>query len=237
MSKTVESVFNEYTRLRLHGLEMMEAVRTLHPHLQDLDSKLREDLAALMRAWENNRTESIPFVDREQLAAVAMERDNADGIACPKCGKSNELDKIICYACGSLLTLDAIEATKRFEDSNNTYQDELFKQNNVLIISAEHNGKQLKLYPQLGTHQLSMGRKITDVDLEPFDANDYGVSRLHATINYNESTQNLSIFDMGSTNGTFINGQRLHANEQRVIRHGDLLQLGQLKLRIIYHTP
>jgi pSer/pThr/pTyr-binding forkhead associated (FHA) protein len=44
--------------------------------------------------------------------------------------------------------------------------------------------------------------------------------------------------DMGSANGVYVNGQKLVAKEERVLRDGDQLRLGQLVLDAAYrHEP
>jgi pSer/pThr/pTyr-binding forkhead associated (FHA) protein len=69
---------------------------------------------------------------------------------------------------------------------------------------------------------------VPDIDLTPYGADDKGVSRLHASLHRQEETLVLS--DLGSVNHTFINGQRLHAHEVRVLRDGDEIRLGRLVL-------
>jgi pSer/pThr/pTyr-binding forkhead associated (FHA) protein len=43
----------------------------------------------------------------------------------------------------------------------------------------------------------------------------------------------LKIFDKGSTNGTFINGQRLKAHEPKVLEVGNIISIGKLKFEVI----
>ncbi|MEO0564900.1 MAG: FHA domain-containing protein, partial [Chloroflexota bacterium] len=59
-----------------------------------------------------------------------------------------------------------------------------------------------------------------------------GVSRVHAVIEREEDT--LTIMDMGSSNGTYLNGQRLAQNQPRVIRDGDEIRFGKLTTRIYF---
>jgi pSer/pThr/pTyr-binding forkhead associated (FHA) protein len=40
---------------------------------------------------------------------------------------------------------------------------------------------------------------------------------------------------MNSANGTFVNGQRLHPQEVRVLRHGDELRLGRMVFQTLFH--
>ena len=84
--------------------------------------------------------------------------------------------------------------------------------------------------------ELVMGRLDPDtntapeIDLEPFGAADKGVSRKHAVIVRREGS--LNIMDLGSYNGTYLNGQRLVAQQPRILRDGDDLRLGHLVLHI-----
>jgi FHA domain-containing protein len=73
---------------------------------------------------------------------------------------------------------------------------------------------------------------VPTVDLSDAQGAEYGVSRYHASINLDGDV--LSITDQGSTNGTFINGQRLTSGDARIIRNGDIIQLGTMRLRVGY---
>ncbi len=69
-----------------------------------------------------------------------------------------------------------------------------------------------------------------DVDLSAFGAGDKGVSRKHIKI----KRKNILVYvaDLGSTNGTLLNGRRLIPNAERLLRNGDELQLGRLKIKV-----
>ena len=69
-----------------------------------------------------------------------------------------------------------------------------------------------------------------DIDLNPFDAKELGVSRLHASLKRLENT--VSLADLNSRNGTYINGQKLHPNEVRVLRDADVVRFGRLTLTV-----
>jgi len=55
-----------------------------------------------------------------------------------------------------------------------------------------------------------------------------GISRKHATIVV--SGNNYFLSDLGSGNGTFLNGTRLTPNEQNLLRHGDLISIENYNL-------
>lgn len=70
-----------------------------------------------------------------------------------------------------------------------------------------------------------------DLDLSAFGALEEGVSRRHAVIDFLEDTARVT--DLGSSNGTYINGKQLSANRPHIVNHGDEIRLGKLVL-IIY---
>ena len=84
--------------------------------------------------------------------------------------------------------------------------------------------------------ELIIGRKdpqtgqLPAVDLFNYGALEKGVSRRHAAIVRLEGS--LQIKDIGSPNGTFLNGQKLVPHQARVLRDGDDVRLGHLTLRI-----
>ncbi len=76
---------------------------------------------------------------------------------------------------------------------------------------------------------------IPEIDLAPFHGRDKGVSRRHAEFILREGQ--LHLRDLGSTNGTRLNGQPLQPNRLYCLREGDLLQLGNIYLRVKLSQP
>lgn len=91
--------------------------------------------------------------------------------------------------------------------------------NNPLLIQVEN--------------QVVLGRYTPDsrdnppLDLEAFDAYEKGVSRLHAAIRSTGQGEYV-ILDLGSTNGTRVNGEPLTPHEPYRLHNGDLIRLGAL---------
>jgi len=80
--------------------------------------------------------------------------------------------------------------------------------------------------------RISEGQPIMpDIDLSPYQAYAAGVSRLHAVIK--RDGNRIVFIDLGSANGTYINGKRLTPNVEQVLNHGDIIALGKLKLQIL----
>lgn len=71
-----------------------------------------------------------------------------------------------------------------------------------------------------------------DLDLMPYGAFKHGVSRRHASLELVGKC--LTIKDLGSSNGTFLNGARLDPHEVHQLRDGDTLRMGQMKLNIAF---
>jgi pSer/pThr/pTyr-binding forkhead associated (FHA) protein len=86
---------------------------------------------------------------------------------------------------------------------------------------------------------LLIGRKdnargiFPDVDLGLDGGYDAGVSRRHAILAHKQDV--FTIEDLGSSNGTFINGRRLDPQSPAPIEHGDELKCGTLLIRVEFH--
>jgi len=86
--------------------------------------------------------------------------------------------------------------------------------------------------------ELVLGRYDPETDITPEiplddeGAAEKGVSRRHAVIFPQDNA--LNVVDLGTPNGSYLNGLRLVANQPRVLRDGDELRLGHLVLRISF---
>lgn len=76
------------------------------------------------------------------------------------------------------------------------------------------------------------GSSYPTVDLTPFNAGALGVSRMHARIHCQNDVY--LIEDLNSTNGTWVNQQRLPADKKQGLANGDVIQLGQLVMRVYF---
>lgn len=72
--------------------------------------------------------------------------------------------------------------------------------------------------------------KNPHVNLSSFHAHHRGVSRTHARITLHGSR--MSVTDLGSTNGTYVNNEKLAPNTAYPLKSGDELRLGFLALSI-----
>ena len=75
-----------------------------------------------------------------------------------------------------------------------------------------------------------------DLDFAPYGAMRHGVSRRHALIRPGDRM--LYLIDQNSTNGTWVNGQRLMAGRDFPLSDGDSIELGALRMTLrIVHSP
>lgn len=168
-----------------------------------------------------------------------------DHKACPYCGVNNPVDEVICQGCGHILaTANSPSATRNLIQTKEFFLNhEFFGGDYTLELRVRDTGKQFRLRPQDRTGELVIGRMedtkalTVDVDLSDQDGEALGVSRLHLGLRYDTEYQTIQVFDIGSANGSFLNGQRLHPNEKRIVRDGDELRLGRLVMRVKFVRP
>ena len=71
-----------------------------------------------------------------------------------------------------------------------------------------------------------------DIDLTPFGAQEAGVSQRHAIIL--ARSKFLTVRDMNSTNGTYLNDVRVPNNQDIPLEHGDLVRFGSLEAQLMF---
>jgi serine/threonine protein kinase len=70
-----------------------------------------------------------------------------------------------------------------------------------------------------------------DIDLAPYGGGKAGVSRRHSRLIH--QTSGWLAEDLGSTNGTFVNGIKLAPNRPKALTSGDLIRCGQIEFEFI----
>lgn len=104
----------------------------------------------------------------------------------------------------------------------------------VVSLHVIENGQILNL---VGQTDFTLGRVadgqpiLPDVDLSPYEAYAQGVSRLHAALKV--SNQRVVITDLGSSNGTRVNGQKIVPHVDYPLNHGDVIALGKFTIQIL----
>ncbi|NWF70262.1 MAG: FHA domain-containing protein [Chloroflexi bacterium] len=173
-----------------------------------------------------------------------MNRDYWEVLAvmeCPNCKRQVPENSKICAYCGSLLEVPQTNTRALndpdFEDSVPRWGTARFNARMNLVLTV-HDTSTAFVFDAERIEELVIGRQdpttgiSPDIDLRDHGAVEKGVSRRHATIVRRNGS--LSIVDQGSPNGTYLNGQRLIANQPRVLRDGDDVRLGHLVLRVTF---
>ena len=102
-----------------------------------------------------------------------------------------------------------------------------------MTLVIMNSGRRIKLDV---SDDLLIGRKdnargiFPDVDLGLDGGHDAGVSRRHAILSHQNGVYRIE--DLGSANGTFVNGRRLAPQSASVLAHGDELKCGTLLIRV-----
>ncbi len=231
-------------------LNLRSRVRAWHagtidaPHMTTL-SKLANEPAPPAPEGFTGLADVLALEYDEAAAAVpppaASPPAAAPGRAtCPYCSASNLVGEAICGGCGHILLDTSLHATRNLAQTKEFFLNhEYFGGDYALELRVRDTGKVYTLRPQERKGGLVIGRSVgeekalpVDVDLSGQDAEALGVSRLHLGLGYDAEYQTVQVFDIGSANGSFLNGQRLHRNERRILRDGDELRLGRLTMRV-----
>ena len=167
-----------------------------------------------------------------------------DPIYCRACLRKNEPNITHCIYCGALLhdpneshtTLQvAIEPfiyhpTAQCAEYESLLEDDSFalfvmEQKEPLIV---HNA------PRIILGRMLEGIGESGVNLPNEEAIEMGVSRRHAQIGY--EAEQYFLVDLHSTNGTWLNRQKLTPNVKYPLHSGDVITLGRFRLLLCFNA-
>ena len=163
--------------------------------------------------------------------------NSPDMLICPVCGQRYRVGELACPRCGNVLVKGG--KTRQISEAEKaaTHLDQPMR--------SGHASSQASVIFQIGGRSLILpiGETITvgrasnlpgdaepDVDLGPYGADEKGVSRHHLQIRYQGFQTYVS--DLNSSNGTWLNGQRLAARAEHLLHDGDELRFGRLKVKV-----
>ena len=177
------------------------------------------------------------------------------GIICPACKMKNESGAILCTYCNTPLgnnpqktlllrktegitgtlpdILDDVLDAPSYRPER--YMDFEIPAKGIILIHLE-TGQPLTIQQKkafiLGRASDGIKTREPLVDLTDYHAMDYGISRIHALIR--RASDGYELIDLDSTNGTWIENQRLVPQEPALIQSGDRIRLGRLHMLVFY---
>lgn len=166
-------------------------------------------------------------------------------VICPNCGHKELPGALFCKECGTQFSQSSRDPTLTIPDS---IADQIHKVQSEEVeknVPPTPTDASLSLFlvdigeviPLEGLSEFTIGRSsedqpiLPDIDLGPYNAYEYGVSRLHASIKI--SQPNAVLTDFGSANGTQLNGQKVSPNKPYPVTHGDIIILGKMKIQLL----
>lgn len=164
-------------------------------------------------------------------------------IVCSNCSHVNMAGALFCSECGARLgSYDPLTTqnikTNQMDDALRQRPEPLSPAqatlNNWVTLHLLDTGQVLPLAErnEFTLGRISEGQPIMpDIDLSPYQAYARGVSRLHAVLKREAS--HVFLMDLGSSNGTFVNGKRLSPHVDHAVSNGDVIALGKLKIQIL----
>ncbi len=236
----LQEIIDVYAGLRAQGHESKQSLEFLRSKLDTLSSHEQTEFVRQIHEWEKRRAEEPQANDTrpkikplQKKPAPIDQQKPADGTeTLPVAPEQMRQVR------QQLPPKHTPTGTHDLGDHQPGW-DTFYTQESVLSLTNPDTNVSINVHPQRHPHDIVIGRGdesfAPDVDLTALDATKLGVSRMHVSIHYDANQATLSIMDMQTTNGTFINGVQLHPQEIRILRHGDELRLGRLVLIIHFY--
>jgi len=168
---------------------------------------------------------------------------------CPVCKHHNELEAIFCANCGAAMENPFMDSGTRTQKTNMAVAPESIKDWSIKDAEIPDSGIGVYIAGNLqpsftdSKREIVIGRrtgktsKVSDAlfDLAPFGGYGQGVSRRHVVIQ--QTDHGYEVLDLGSVNGTWLNGERLVPHKAYPLASGARLKLGSMRLLVLYRTP
>lgn len=166
-------------------------------------------------------------------------------IVCPNCNHREVAGALFCSECGAQLVSMNRLTTQSIGRSSGPLSESTPPPPVAPSTTAEGIDAVISLYLMdsgqllnlVGRTDFTLGRVadgqpiLPDVDLSPYEAFSLGVSRLHASLKL--VNDRVVITDLGSSNGTRVNGQKIVPHLEYPLNHGDVIALGKIKIQIL----
>lgn len=214
---TIKQLCQAFVYMRQQGATPDYALQELRKLRPIIGSEERETLVGFIRHWEGTEGSAYPPQPNASIKAWNPEQDR-------------EFQKNLDISKEHIERGTRQLSVAQVKQARNEIHSLIF-----MIKGFEDNPIKFKLDYRT---EIVLGRAshdnilIPDLDLNPYQATEMGVSRAHATLTYDDGV--LTIADMGSANHTYLNGVQVHPREIRIVQDGAELRLGKLLLRVIF---
>lgn len=197
------------------------------------DTVLKVDFSAEIQAKLNHAKE------RRTEAPHGITQVTAEILACPRCQTPYKKSDLTCIRCGMMFEdVGKTQLLERDDDRagrRSMMGGGLFSDQKPIVFEVDGSSLTLPIAELVVIGRSSDEGENPDVGLNQFGASQRGVSRRHVAIRRKGPLVYVS--DMGSTNGTFLNGRKLQRGEERILRDGDEIHLSHLMVRVRFTTP
>ncbi|MEP7136831.1 MAG: FHA domain-containing protein [Chloroflexota bacterium] len=168
------------------------------------------------------------------------------GKFCPVCKNKNVRTALVCSYCGASLDeipTNAVATTQKTGEQAKAPGESVVPFVDVALIPEGGVGMYIAgtFLPQYYSmdNDLIIGRKPevtteTFLELPEADAFNLGLSRRHAMLR--RAKPGFEVIDLSSTNGTWLNSERLVPNKPYSFASGAQLRFGHMRLFVIFHT-
>ena len=182
--------------------------------------------------------------------------DTESGVFCPACKMRNEAGAIVCTYCNTplpssedrqktriLRNIQEVTGTlpNSFDDfldaptlNRERFMDIEIPSKGIVLINLE-DGQPVAMLEQkdfiLGRASADIKTKEPLVDLTSLGV-DYGVSRVHAL--FHKTKEGYQLTDLDSSNGTWIENERLVPQRPYDVESGNRIRMGRLNMLVFY---
>jgi pSer/pThr/pTyr-binding forkhead associated (FHA) protein len=163
-------------------------------------------------------------------------------IVCQRCKTSVYVGTLFCPECGLLVSSDTSVPTIALgPKESGEFIRQTAPMGGPAVLTRQDSialrvvGSTVSI-PLVGQQDYILGRAegtqaiLPDIDLNRFGAHEKGVSRLHCHLKF--QNDQMVVVDLGSANGTYLNGTRLTPDRAILVSDNDTLTLGSLKVQV-----
>ncbi len=168
-----------------------------------------------------------------------MASQSSDILICPNCQYPNEKTTEYCGRCGSPLLRTIPVATQLIEPGSPTTRpvDKSTVQKPspgvvTFIVAGYAEPMVIRKHGDIVLGRRMPNESAPTVDMTKFNGHLLGVSRRHAIISFKDEGYTLE--DLNSTNGTWVNENKLRPNQPYPLQGGDQVRLGNLIMFVYF---